>query len=146
VAHHVAIDADAVGHVGGLVDQRLFRQPFGHRRQPAGLDERFRHPGRLVILGQGPELEHVLDADEVRRALGIEFRRVGRCCRLQHLGLGRHGRDAQHEGDTAQGRKFARHCLLLLEARCSCRRPGMAVPVAAEARRARHFDHPTNPR
>ena len=39
VAHHVAVDAGAVGHVGGLVDQRLLRQPLGDRRQLAGVDE-----------------------------------------------------------------------------------------------------------
>ena len=39
MAHRVAIDADAVGHVAGLEDQRLLRQAILDRRQLAGLDE-----------------------------------------------------------------------------------------------------------
>ncbi len=57
MAHRIAIDADAVGHVAGLEDHRLLRQPFGDRRQLAGLDEFFRDPVRLVIFRQRLEFE-----------------------------------------------------------------------------------------
>jgi hypothetical protein len=52
VAHGIAVDADAVGHIACLEDQRLLRQAVLDRRQLAGGDEILRDPVGLVIFGQ----------------------------------------------------------------------------------------------
>ena len=75
VAHHVAIDADAVGHVGGLVDQRLLGQALGDRRQLAGVDELRRDPVGLVVFGQRLVFEDVGDR-----------RRSSACCWASNFG------------------------------------------------------------
>jgi hypothetical protein len=78
VTHDVAIDADAVDHVGGLVDQRFLRQALGDGRQRAGIDILGLDPLGLMVLGQRLVLEDVGDADKGRRSLRVEGRRVGR--------------------------------------------------------------------
>ena len=74
VAHRVAIDADAVGHVAGLEHQRLLGQPLGHRRQLAGLDELFGDPGRLLVFGQRLEFDDQSRGDVGDLALRRERR------------------------------------------------------------------------
>ncbi len=95
MAHGVAVNAYAVWHVGGLVDQRLLRQALGHRRQRAGIDIFGRDPVRFVIFGQRPVLENIAHRHEDRLALGGKFRRIGQLARQFLRRNGQHGHGQQ---------------------------------------------------
>ena len=109
MAHHIAINAQPVGHVGGLVDQRLLGQALGDGRQRAGVDILARDPFRLVVLGQRLVLEHVGDADEVGRALRVKARRIRWRGGRDGLGLCRQNRDGQQQSCPAQSIKWLSH-------------------------------------
>ena len=96
MAHHVAIDANPVGHVGGRVDKRLRGQPLGDGWQQPGIDEGFHEVGLVVALERLVAV-HIRPVHEDRLALGLEDRGLGRRRGFHDLRQKRPGRHAQKQ-------------------------------------------------
>ena len=109
MAHHVSVNTDAIFHVAGLVNHRLFGQAVLDGRQAALIDEIRRHPIGFAVFVESLVFKNISNTYKIDLALGIKFCRIRQWRWFGHLSLHRSSRNAECQHRGGNNRKLCHH-------------------------------------